>query len=47
MSICRTEEPRLQAIEGDPAHLTACHLDQETKDREGEKVRAAMLAEAS
>ena len=35
MGVCRTTEPQLVATERDPSHLQACHLDQETKDREG------------
>ena len=47
MSICRQVEPGLDPIEGDPTHLQRCHLDQATKDREAQKVRAGVLAEAS
>jgi peptide/nickel transport system ATP-binding protein len=48
MPICKETEPELAAIastEGD--HRVRCHLDQETKDREAQKVIAGTLAEAS
>ena len=45
MDVCRSEEPRLLAVSGDPAHLQACHLDEATKDREVEKLLAGVLAE--
>jgi hypothetical protein len=47
MSICKTEYPEMRPSPDDPAHLNACHLDQETKDREGDKLFAGMMAEAS
>src|SRR5439155_17189151 len=34
MDICKTDEPELRPTAGQPSHLNACHLDQETKDRE-------------
>ena len=46
MGICRTTEPPLVGAERDPSHLQACHLDQETKDREGTKLVEATMAEA-
>ena len=45
MDVCRSEEPRLVPVSGDPAHLQACHLDEATKDREVEKLLAGVLAE--
>jgi peptide/nickel transport system ATP-binding protein len=47
MDICKTTEPPLVPISDDPQHLQACHLDEETKDREAGKVLAGTLAEAS
>jgi peptide/nickel transport system ATP-binding protein len=47
MSICKTEEPPLRETAGDPNHLNACHLDQETKDREAAKLLSEIMAEAS
>jgi peptide/nickel transport system ATP-binding protein len=47
MPICREVEPELLAPSGEQGrHRTRCHLDQETKDREAEKVIAGTLAEA-
>ena len=36
----------LVATERDPTHLQACHLDQETKDREGTRLVETTIAEA-
>ena len=48
MNVCKTEEPELRPSgSGYQAHFNACHLDQETKDRESAKVLAETLAEAS
>jgi peptide/nickel transport system ATP-binding protein len=47
MSICKQEEPQLRPISGEPEHLQACHLDEQTKDREAAKLLAGTLAEAS
>jgi oligopeptide/dipeptide ABC transporter ATP-binding protein len=38
MEVCKTKEPELVPTERDPEHLQACHLDQDTKDREGAKL---------
>jgi hypothetical protein len=46
MGVCRTTEPQLVAAERDPSHLQACHLDQETKDREATKLIETTMAEA-
>jgi hypothetical protein len=46
MGICRTNDPELKPSERDPSHLQACHLDQETKDREGTKLVETMMAGA-
>ena len=37
----------LKPVPGDPEHLQACHLDEETKQREADKVLAQTMAEAS
>ena len=47
MNVCRTEEPMLEPTGGHPDHLQACHLDEETKRREAEKLLAGTIAEAS
>jgi hypothetical protein len=47
MDICKTEEPELRPSAHNPNHLNACHLDQETKDREAAKLLAETMAEAS
>jgi hypothetical protein len=46
MGVCRTTDPELLPSERDPSHLQACHLDQETKDREGAKLIEATMAGA-
>jgi peptide/nickel transport system ATP-binding protein len=47
MNICKQEEPPLRPIPGEPEHLQACHLDEQTKDREAAKLLAGTMAEAS
>jgi peptide/nickel transport system ATP-binding protein len=47
MDICKEQDPPLRPISDDPEHLQACHLDEETKDREAQKLLAGTLAEAS
>ena len=46
MEVCRHEEPELEPVGSTPEHMQACHLDDETKAREAEQVRAAMTARA-
>ncbi len=46
MEVCKTTVPQLVPSERDPAHLQACHLDQETKDREAAKLLEITMAEA-
>ncbi len=46
MDVCKTTEPVLEPTQGQPDHRQACHLDQETKDREAAKLLAATMAEA-
>jgi peptide/nickel transport system ATP-binding protein len=38
MEVCKREHPELAPVEGEPDHLQACWLDQETKDREGQRI---------
>jgi len=47
MSVCRTEQPELVPVPGIDDHLQACHLDEDTKRREAEKLLEGTLAEAS
>jgi peptide/nickel transport system ATP-binding protein len=47
MNVCKQEEPRLLPLSDDADHLQACHLDEQTKDREAAKLLAGTLAEAS
>src|SRR5207245_6350077 len=47
MSVCKTEEPALEPAGDDPNHVQACHLDQDTKDREGAKLVAGTVGEAA
>jgi peptide/nickel transport system ATP-binding protein len=47
MEICRTTQPELEEIPGEPGHLQRCHLDEDTKRREVEKVLSGTMAEAS
>jgi peptide/nickel transport system ATP-binding protein len=46
MNICKEQEPELLPVPDEGVHLQACHLDQETKDREAQKLLAGMMAEA-
>jgi peptide/nickel transport system ATP-binding protein len=46
MDKCKTVEPPLVPISDDPEHLQACHLDEETKDREAQKLLEATMAQA-
>jgi peptide/nickel transport system ATP-binding protein len=45
MDICRTRMPELRPSPHEAAHLDACHLDEETKEREAAKLVETMLAE--
>jgi peptide/nickel transport system ATP-binding protein len=38
MDVCRTVDPKLEQVPGEPRHLQACHLDDETKDREAARL---------
>ena len=46
MDVCKTTEPVLEPTQGQQDHRQACHLDQETKDREAAKLLAATMAQA-
>src|SRR5436305_7004796 len=46
MQVCKEVDPELATAGGDPEHLQACHLDEETKNREAAKLLAGMMAEA-
>ena len=43
---CKEQEPQLLPVSQEAAHLQRCHLDEETKDREAQKLLATMMAEA-
>ncbi len=45
MEVCKTTEPELVPTQPDAEHLQACHLDEETKEREAAKLLAATMAE--
>jgi peptide/nickel transport system ATP-binding protein len=47
MDVCRSEVPPLVPVPGNEIHLQACHLDEETKRREADKILAQTMAEAS
>jgi peptide/nickel transport system ATP-binding protein len=47
MNICKQQEPDLRPVTDEGEHLQACHLDEQTKDREAAKLLAGTLAEAS
>jgi peptide/nickel transport system ATP-binding protein len=46
MNVCKTTEPGLVPTQRDAEHLQACHLDEETKEREGARLVAETMAEA-
>jgi len=47
MNVCRSVVPELLPVSHSPQHLQACHLDEETKDQEVQKLLEGTLAEAS
>ncbi len=47
LDVCNTVVPELLPVSNSPQHLQACHLDEETKDSEVQKLLAGTLAEAS
>jgi peptide/nickel transport system ATP-binding protein len=44
MEVCKTTVPELVPTQKDPEHLQACHLDEETKDREAAKLLEVTMA---
>ena len=40
---CKAEQPELEPVPGDVEHLQACFLDDATKERENERLRAGIL----
>src|SRR5213595_872449 len=44
MDVCKQTDPPLKPVTGDIDHYAACHLDEETKDREATKLLAGMVA---
>jgi peptide/nickel transport system ATP-binding protein len=46
MTICKETEPELLPVSGEDVHFQRCHLDEETKDREAQKLLEGMMAEA-
>jgi oligopeptide/dipeptide ABC transporter ATP-binding protein len=47
MDVCKTKVPELAPVTGDPGHDQACHLDEETKDREAARLIATTTAGVS
>jgi len=47
MSVCKTTVPELLPARHDPEHRQACHLDDETKEREAAKLLEATMAETA
>jgi peptide/nickel transport system ATP-binding protein len=46
MEVCKTTVPELRPTQRDAEHLQRCHLDEETKEREAQKLIATTMAEA-
>jgi hypothetical protein len=42
MAICREKVPALEPVPGEVFHEQACHLDPATKEREAQKLLAAV-----
>ena len=47
MNVCKNEEPKLAPVTGEDGHLQRCWLDEQTKDREAEKLLAGTMVEAA
>jgi peptide/nickel transport system ATP-binding protein len=47
MEVCKNEEPQLKPVSNEPGHFQACWLDEQTKDREAQKLLAGSMAQAS
>jgi peptide/nickel transport system ATP-binding protein len=46
MNVCKTTVPELVPSERDQEHLQACHLDEDTKEREAARLIEATMSEA-
>jgi peptide/nickel transport system ATP-binding protein len=46
MEVCKTTVPELAPTQRDAEHLQRCHLDEETKEREAQKLLSSTMAEA-
>jgi peptide/nickel transport system ATP-binding protein len=46
MNVCKETVPELVPTQRDPEHLQACHLDEQTKEREAARLLAETMAEA-
>src|SRR4051794_37682287 len=47
MDVCKDKHPELAPAIGEPDHLQACWLDQDTKDREGARILHQMMGEVA
>ena len=47
MDVCKQTEPELEPAPGNPDHRSRCHLTQDVRRRETDKLMAGMMAEAS
>ncbi len=47
MNVCRDTVPELRPVSGQPQHLQACWLDEDTKDREAAKLLSGTMAEVA
>ena len=47
MDVCKRDHPVLAPTAGEPDHLQACWLDQETKDQQGARVLAGIMGEVA
>jgi peptide/nickel transport system ATP-binding protein len=47
MEVCRSVDPELRPVTGEPQHWQACHLDDETKEREAGRLLGAFAEEAT
>ena len=45
-NVCKERVPELLPVSDQGEHLQRCHLDEETKDREAQKLLTSMMAEA-
>jgi oligopeptide/dipeptide ABC transporter ATP-binding protein len=45
MNVCRATVPELRPSPHEAEHVDACHLDEETKEREAAKLVETMMAE--